>query len=216
MVRKKVKSKKEPKSKKKSKSPIGTPIESQVMVKNDKGDWIGSPDTDIENPLMHSHLEDNKEDPRRAARMARQANKMKQNGTSTDNVVPIKKAEKVSGGTPNLLDIKMGENLKVPIPEVLKWKMLLLEKERNEAVNVIKDTLKSEYQEKLNIAIAEAINNDKNCVEKTRAQNLCVNEILDAIDPELPEGYAVVSVRTQEGYAECVYKPDQVGKRMAT
>lgn len=233
MARKKITSKKGPKAKAKTtkskkkkstkakvNSPLGKPIESQVMTKNEKGQWIGSPQTDVNNPLMNPTLNQKEEpvDPRQKARMERQARKLKQNGDDS-NVIPFdvsKRVERKDGSAPNVLDAKMGEVLKVPIPEELKWKLLFLEKERNEAVNRIKEQLKAEYQDKLNKAIINAMNSDKDCIDKTRLQNMCVNEVLDIVDPELPEGYAVSNIMTAEGYAECKYNPNQAGKRVAT
>lgn len=190
------------KKKKSTKSDIKELKPDVRAISSDGETWIGAPETDLDNPAI---------DPRVKARMERQARK-----NHSDNVIPFKQKDGKLVQPENMLDVVLDKSsMKVELSETLKYKLLFIEQRYISIVNDIKQSKKQEYQEKLNKAIMEAINADEECQNRSKEQKECVNEIMDVIEPSLPEGYAVSEIKCQEGFVECVYNPTQVGKRFA-
>lgn len=195
----------------------------EVRAVADDGTWLGAPETDLTNESL---------DERTRARIARQARKQKQEQRlpSNINITSIKTPSKPKDPEPTLivpttetqvqLDSEKPKEahprVDVEIPELLKYKLLVHEEDYNKIIKSIQDKLKDKYEELLFTELKETIKQDEKCKQAEREKNLCVNELLDAIAPNLPEGYAASLIQTREGKVQCEYKPSEVGKRLAT
>jgi hypothetical protein len=106
-------------------------------------------------------------------------------------------------------DNKTNGHIKFAIPEALKYKLLYRESEYKKLVEPIKQRVQQELQ----ALVAKAIKSDSRVSSAATQLEACVNEILDTVQPSLPEGYAVVFLASNEGAVVAKHAPEQVGKR---
>ena len=74
--------------------------------------------------------------------------------------------------------------------------------------------LKSRLQAYMAQAIESAVAKDARCVETLQEQRKVLNEILDAHEGELPDGYSVSQISDKEGLLVATYNPESRGRRL--
>jgi hypothetical protein len=104
-------------------------------------------------------------------------------------------------------------HIRVAIPEALKYKLLYCESEYKKFSEPIRLALKQAAQARLVADIAKAIKEDSKCKDAAFKMEACVNEILDSIRTQLPDGYAATFVATEDGVVICKPSPEMVGRR---
>lgn len=106
------------------------------------------------------------------------------------------------------------ENLTLPLEELYKYKLQLLNKELEEAKSLVVTPLKNAYEQELVKRIKESVAANEECQQAHKNRIDCINEILDVVEAELPEGYVVGTINPEEGNFVAVYNPTEVGKRL--
>jgi len=104
--------------------------------------------------------------------------------------------------------------VRATIPEALKYKLLYCESAHRTVAAPLVAALTAAAKAKLSADIALAIKTDPSCKAAADKMQVCVNEILDALQPSLPPGYAVKFLKTEEGFAICNFDPESAGKRV--
>lgn len=108
-----------------------------------------------------------------------------------------------------------GQNpIVLELDERLRYKMEAMDRRYNEAVDRVKGPILRMFESKIKPAIQQAVDADQACRASRKAQIECVNEIIDALSPDLPNGYAVTLIEGEKGIARAEYAPDQVGKKL--
>lgn len=102
----------------------------------------------------------------------------------------------------------------LPLSEFQKYKLQAKKAEFDRLANAIREPLKARAQARLDQEIAAALNNDPICLKAQYEQIQAVNEILDAMAPQLPPGYAVTRVEPENDRVVCELRPDQAGKKL--
>lgn len=128
-------------------------------------------------------------------------------------VPPPTPATEVAGQTSAVAAAEK-KTVTLTIPEALKYKLLYCESEHRTVAAPVIASLKAAAQAKLAADIAQAIKIEPKCKASADKMQVCVNEILDFLQPQLPDGYAVKFLRTEEGFAICNYDPESAGKRV--
>ena len=105
------------------------------------------------------------------------------------------------------------DDIKVGIPELYQYKIQVHETRMRELAAPIRTQLKAQAEEWLRNAIVSTLAQNPEYQEACRETENCVNELLEQLHPQLPEGYAVVMIGAKEGQAVCRYAPEQAGKR---
>jgi hypothetical protein len=104
-------------------------------------------------------------------------------------------------------------DLRLPIPELFQYKIQVYENRMREISAPINEKLKEDAERMFREASATALRENAEYQEACRQVEACVNELLEQLQPQMPEGYAVVVVGAKEGAAICRYAPNQAGKR---
>lgn len=105
------------------------------------------------------------------------------------------------------------DDVSVDIPELFKFKIQVFESRMRDLAAPIRAELKAQAENWLREAIVAALNQNPDYQEAKAQTESCVNELLGQLNPQLPDGYAVVLISAKEGKAVCRYAPDQAGKR---
>lgn len=103
--------------------------------------------------------------------------------------------------------------IELPIPDALKYKLLYWEDRRRELGEAVKRSVLKDVQEYLQKKYSEALKLSTPYNDATRAFESAVNELLAAVQPVLPRGYAVKKVLTERGAIVAQHSPEQAGKR---
>lgn len=103
--------------------------------------------------------------------------------------------------------------IELPIPDALKYKLLYWEDRRRELGEAVKRSVLKDVQEYLQKKYSEALKSSTPYNDATRAFESAVNELLAAVQPVLPQGYAVKKVLTERGAIVAQHSPEQAGKR---
>jgi hypothetical protein len=102
----------------------------------------------------------------------------------------------------------------LPLPELYSYKMEVMDRRLDEVVTKVKQPILAAFSEKIKAGIRHAIDGSPECRQARQAQSRCINEIIDLMAPELPEGYAITMIEGEKGTVRIEYAPDQVGKRL--
>lgn len=105
------------------------------------------------------------------------------------------------------------DDIQVNIPELFQYKIQVHESRMRDLAAPIRADLKAKAEQWLREAIATTLSQNQQYQEAKTATESCVNELLEQLNPQIPDGYAVVLISAKEGKATCRYAPDQAGKR---
>ena len=100
----------------------------------------------------------------------------------------------------------------LPMDELYKYKLSHVNRVYEDAVQKVKEPLVKKYNQILQTELKEAVRRDPECVAAQREQVMCVNELVELVDGQLPEGYAITELLTEKGLIVAQYVPDRAGK----
>ena len=121
------------------------------------------------------------------------------------------KTNGASNGAPLLRAVPPLEDTKtLPLSADQKYKLLFLNERLNKEVERVRRSLLGEFQKMINAAMEK----DSSYLEARRDQILAVNEVIQAMAPQLPAGYAITLLEPENGRVQCTYSPEQVGKML--
>lgn len=102
--------------------------------------------------------------------------------------------------------------VELPIDDLRKYKMLAMEAAFERISNTIKVPIRRRFQQQLDQALRQATTRSLKFVEAQRDQAEAVNDIIDALQGEIPPDHIVTRVDAQKGVVICEFSPgaDQV------
>ena len=102
----------------------------------------------------------------------------------------------------------------VDFPEALSWKYMTMQERRNGLTAIIQRQVVAAFQKKLEAQILATCKASPAWVQANDEMHVVINEILDTIEPSLPEGYSVDIIEPKDHTAVVKHNPAGVGKRM--
>jgi len=108
-----------------------------------------------------------------------------------------------------------GENpvIQLTLPDLQAYKVQASELAMANIANPIRTKAKEEAQRRLNMEIAQALRANERYQAAQADMEIAVNEVLDLMQSQLPEGYAITNILAKDKVVICRYAPEQVGKR---
>jgi len=116
----------------------------------------------------------------------------------------------------HVLAAPVGEkvDVSVPLTELQRYKLEALEGRVTALVGPVREALAKKYQQMLNEELQTVITTHPAIVSAQKERDAYVDEVLSAVEPQLPEGYAVFMLSHEKGEAHARFSPEQRGKRL--
>jgi len=102
-----------------------------------------------------------------------------------------------------------------PLDDLYKYKLQVLNKEFEDAKAAVAGPIRDVYQQELLTKIKAAVKADPKCQQAHKERAKCINELLDKLTEDLPEGYAISMISPEKGEYSADYKPDQAKQRLS-
>lgn len=112
--------------------------------------------------------------------------------------------------------VPVGEkvDVSVPLTELQRYKLEALEGRVAALVDPVRETLAKKYQQMLVEELRSIITTHPAIMSAQKERDAYVDEVLSAVEPQLPEGYAVFMLSHEKGEAHARFNPEQRGKRL--
>lgn len=133
---------------------------------------------------------------------------------ATKKTPTVKKAPKRKTKAPKKEPVIERVPVEVPITELQKAKLELLEARVASLVNPLREQITQKYMALANQELQKALKENEAILKATSERTKYINGVLDEIEPNLPEGYAVIMLSYEQGVAQAQYNPQQRGKRL--
>lgn len=102
----------------------------------------------------------------------------------------------------------------IDLEELYTYKLKVLSRAVDDAKANIVNPLKQAYEQDLIQRINTVVAADPVCQKAAAARAECINEVLDLVSSQLPEGYAVTNIKPEESTITAEFLPDNVNKRV--
>jgi hypothetical protein len=113
-----------------------------------------------------------------------------------------------------VVPIEAAKPIELPLEEVYIYKLLLLNKNFDEAKKAIVEPLKALYEQELRKRINTVVDADPGCKKAHNERVKCINEVLDKVAGSLPKGYAVSSINPEKANIVAELNPEKVETRL--
>lgn len=100
----------------------------------------------------------------------------------------------------------------LPMDELHKYKLEVLNRNYVDALKKVKEPLVAKYNQMLEAEAKELAQKDPECVKAKREQVMCLNELVELLTPQLPEGYAITQALADKSVIVAQYVPNRAGK----
>lgn len=103
----------------------------------------------------------------------------------------------------------------LPLEELHMLRLTLLNKEVAEAQAAVAKPLQAEAEQALQQAIQAGLSGDAAYTKVNAARTVAINAVLDAVQEQLPPGYAVVKISPESSEIVAEFRPEASGKRLS-
>ena len=102
--------------------------------------------------------------------------------------------------------------IKLQMDELCRYKLEVLNRNYADELNKIRDAVRPKFLQAMEQEVRQMASKEPACVKAQREQIEYINEVVERVDPQLPEGYAITQLLTEVSLIVAQYVPERAGK----